>query len=331
MGSSMVDLIAKAPWASQEQMEMLSANLGPVGCMAQITFTDLAKGTLLNLAFGYAFEEIGWLLEDAGEGFNLCELCFAAGTPVHTEHGAAPIEKIKAGDKVWARNERTGAAELRTVTHIAPQHFDKLMELRVAGEKSALHPTPTHPFWARRNASEPAHWIDAGDLVAGEQIETQDGRWAAVQSVTPIKGLATVYNFTVEEDHDYFVGDLGLLVHNAGYDGKPPYSPDPVRWVNEGGTYSINEDGSWTYTDWEGNAVTYTNGYPDFSSYTRQSVEVPFSGDRGMDNRAADNAAEMEKLEGNVWHHVEDGKTMQEVPFEINQRFTHRGGFSLCN
>jgi hypothetical protein len=50
-----------------------------------------------------------------------------------------------------------------------------------------------------------------------------------------------------------------------------------------------------------------------------------------MDNRAADNAAEMEKLEGNVWHHVEDGKTMQEVPFEINQRFTHRGGFSLCN
>jgi hypothetical protein len=86
---------------------------------------------------------------------------------VHTEHDAVAIEKIKVGDRVWARNERTGATELRTVTHIAPQHFDKLMELRVAGEKSALHPTPTHPFWARRNASDPAHWIDAGDVVGG--------------------------------------------------------------------------------------------------------------------------------------------------------------------
>jgi hypothetical protein len=60
------------------------------------------------------------------------------------------------GDKVWARNERTGARELHEVTAIASQHFDKLMEGRVAGEKSALHPTPTHPFWARRHASDSA-------------------------------------------------------------------------------------------------------------------------------------------------------------------------------
>jgi hypothetical protein len=73
-----------------------------------------------------------------------------------------------------------------------------------------------HPFYARRSASETAHWIDAGDLVAGEQIETQDGRWVAVQSVMPVPGLSVVYNFTVEEDHDYFVGDEGFLVHNAG-------------------------------------------------------------------------------------------------------------------
>jgi hypothetical protein len=71
--ASMVDLIAKAPWASQEQMEMLSANLDPSKCMAQITFTELAKGTLLNLAFGYAAEEIGWLLEDGAEGLpSIC-------------------------------------------------------------------------------------------------------------------------------------------------------------------------------------------------------------------------------------------------------------------
>ena len=133
---------------------------------------------------------------------------------MHTEHGAVPIEKIKVGDKVWARNERTGVTELRRVTNIAPQHRDKLIELRIEGEKEPLRATPVHPFRVRRSASDSAHWIDAGDLIAGEQIETQNGRWAAVQSVTPVKGLATVYNFTVAEDHDYFVGDQGLLVHN---------------------------------------------------------------------------------------------------------------------
>ncbi len=81
--------------------------------------------------------------------------------------------------------------------------------------KSALKATPVHPFYARRNANDTAHWINAGDLVEGEQIETQDGRWVAVQSVTPVQGLSVVYNFTAEEDGDYFVGDEGLLVHNG--------------------------------------------------------------------------------------------------------------------
>ncbi len=126
-----------------------------------------------------------------------------------------PIEKIKVGDKVWARNERTGATELRKVTAIAPQHFDKLMELRIAGEKKALHPTPTHPFWARRKVGEAAHWIEAADLIQGMQLLSQNGRWLTIASVAALNKPAVVYNFTVEEDHDYFVGDQGLLVHNT--------------------------------------------------------------------------------------------------------------------
>lgn len=31
----------------------------------------------------------------------------------------------------------------------------------------------------------------------------------------------------------------------------------------------------------------------------------------------------------NVWHHSQDGCTMQEVIGEIHRRFTHKGGFAL--
>jgi hypothetical protein len=42
--------------------------------------------------------------------------------------------------------------------------------------------------------------------------------------MTQVPGLSVVYNFTVDEDHDYFVGDEGLLVHNAGV----------CAWVEDG-------------------------------------------------------------------------------------------------
>jgi RHS repeat-associated protein len=219
-------------------------------CGATITVSNFGRAFLANtalLGLGEGLGALGAWLDGAEQGAGLepaldCGLCFAAGTPVHTDHGSVPIERIKVGDKVWAHNEETGANELRTVTAIAPQHRDHLLELRIEGEKNALRATPVHPFYARRNPSEVAHWIDAGDLVAGEQIETQDGRWVAVQSVTPIKGLSVVYNFTVEEDHDYFVGDKGLLVHNAGPSPVyflPPYLlPGSVTADNPGGVYT---------------------------------------------------------------------------------------------
>jgi hypothetical protein len=39
-----------------------------------------------------------------------------------------------------------------------------------------------------RDGGKTADWIQAGDLVAGEEIETHDGKGAAVQSVTPVAG-----------------------------------------------------------------------------------------------------------------------------------------------
>jgi hypothetical protein len=108
-------------------------------------------------------------------------------------------------------------------TAIAPPHRGHLLGLDIAGEKNPLRATPVHPFYARRNSNEVAHWIQAGDLRAGEQVETQQGSWADIQSVNPVEGLSVVYNFTVEEDHDYFVGQEGLLVHNELPDGVDPY------------------------------------------------------------------------------------------------------------
>ncbi|WP_445375115.1 HNH endonuclease [Photorhabdus tasmaniensis] len=122
-----------------------------------------------------------------------------------------------------------------------------------------------------------------------------------------------------------------------GLTGKPMNSPDVGKWVNKkGGTVWQEIDSkTWVYKDASGNVVRYPNGYPDFSQYERQRVDVPDL--KGNHHRYGDgDFAKADKLApkgkadygSNTWHHHENGKTMQEVPRNVHGTFTHRGGAS---
>jgi len=143
-----------------------------------------------------------------------CPLCFAAGTPVHTNHGEVPIEKIAEGDEVESRNVETGTVEIERVTELIPPHKGILLEMRIEGERAPLRPSLAHPFWVKRGDSEP-DWIPADHMRIGDLVQSLQGAWRRVVSITPVEGQETVYNFTVAKDHDYFVGETGFLVHNS--------------------------------------------------------------------------------------------------------------------
>ena len=151
---------------------------------------------------------------ESGEGAT-CPKCFAAGTPIHTSRGDVPVEKIEVGDDVVARNVATGQVETRPVTALTPLHKGDLLEIRVEGERSPLRPSVGHPFWVKRGEATDGTWIEAGKIQAGDLLQTIEGKWRRVVAATPIRGQETVYNFTVANDHDYFVGETGFLVHNA--------------------------------------------------------------------------------------------------------------------
>ncbi len=116
---------------------------------------------------------------------------------------------------------------------------------------------------------------------------------------------------------------------------KPKHSPDPKTWKDKGGKVEILEDGTWRYTDWEGNVVDYVNGYPVFKipDHVRQSVDIgKQKGDYKDDYKKAEKLSDKNppKLSNKetTWHHHEDGKTMQEIDKVIHKRFTHSGGIS---
>ena len=110
---------------------------------------------------------------------------------------------------------------------------------------------------------------------------------------------------------------------------KPLNSPAIDASYGKNGTISMDENGVWTYHDWEGNSVSYPNGYPDFKSAGMVRQEAPIGPfvERNKDFAKAREMGYIKSADG-TWHHHEDGVTLQEVETILHDRFRHRGGIS---
>ncbi|MDA1368277.1 RHS repeat-associated core domain-containing protein [Glycomyces algeriensis] len=71
-------------------------------------------------------------------------------------------------------------------------------------------------------AEEPAEplagqWVNAIDLKIGQLLRTSAGTWIQITALDVSTEYTTVYNFTVAEDHTYYVtaGDTDFLTHNS--------------------------------------------------------------------------------------------------------------------
>lgn len=85
--------------------------------------------------------------------------CFVAGTTVATATGLVAIEKIRAGDLVWAWDEETGDVALKPVVETYINETTELTHIFVKGEEIVA--TPTHPFYCPVKG-----WTDAAHLRA---------------------------------------------------------------------------------------------------------------------------------------------------------------------
>ena len=138
---------------------------------------------------------------------ELVPQCFVAGTPVATETGLKPIEEIKPGDKVWAWNESTDEVTLRPVLNRFIHRRSEIFEIQVG--RDTLKVTGEHPFYVSGKG-----WIPTKDVQAGDQFVTGENCTLAVELIERHEGEVLVYNFEVGTDHNYYVGEEGVLTHN---------------------------------------------------------------------------------------------------------------------
>ena len=200
--------------------DMNSSNMGSyilnskasqsVAAFENFMFLEL-PATLLGgevLALGWRVSGIGRILcRPMGRLTNgLIKICFTGGTLVATEKGSKKIEDIKEGDLVWSYNEKTGKKELKKVVELSRNTSSSLLRISLNGTEITC--TPEHPFYV--NGS----WIEAKDLIQGILLTTLDERTTSVESIKFLDEKVKVYNFEVEDNHNYYVSDKGVLVHN---------------------------------------------------------------------------------------------------------------------
>jgi hypothetical protein len=176
--------------------------------------------------------------------------CFAAGTKVSTPNGDANIEDIKTGDSVYAYDFEGHKVVEEKVENIHQNFTYHWVEIEVDGE--TVLATKSHPFWVESEQ----RWFKAVDLKAGMELRLRSGETAAITSVKvdDLGQPETTYNFEVSHQHDYFVGQNGVLVHNGpGFVVGPTGIVFPVPAGAVGPTPVINPNGVQT-------GVAFTGG-----------------------------------------------------------------------
>ncbi|WP_164928463.1 polymorphic toxin-type HINT domain-containing protein [Gloeobacter violaceus] len=140
--------------------------------------------------------------------------CFAEGTEVQTETGTKAIEKVEPGEKVLARNEKTGEQNLRRVQSTfqfddRPVYRLELRQTDGDGERDTLTVTGEHPFFLQGQG-----WTAADKLQAGDRVQAVDGRWLRVVGLAAQEQRQRTYNLEIEGEHTFFVGHNQAWVHN---------------------------------------------------------------------------------------------------------------------
>ena len=196
-------------------------------------FASIANGAedlFREYVLGQVAEDGGFVDPETGEWRQ--RTCFVAGTlvRVHPETAHAfsedgqhykRIEEIKTGDVVLAWDEESGQLSYRRVVNTFVRQTDQIYRLSFERDEE-IQTTHSHPFYVIRNSgyggSRTSHgeWVEAKHLRVGDRVQTAAGQTVSITAIGIEARSATVYNFEVIDEHNYFVGRAGVLVHNEG-------------------------------------------------------------------------------------------------------------------
>ena len=136
--------------------------------------------------------------------------CFVAGTKVKTENGFKNIEDIKIGEKVYSFNLDNNEIELKEVLELIHSSAKDTYKLTIGGKTVEM--TSKHQVYIVDKG-----WTRAYNIKIGDMMLSASGDKIKITNIEHIKYDEPIdtYNLAVEDNSNYFVTDIQVLVHNV--------------------------------------------------------------------------------------------------------------------
>ncbi|MBO5262009.1 MAG: InlB B-repeat-containing protein [Clostridia bacterium] len=168
---------------------------------------DVGATVAYDLAMGYdanlIAQDVAMTVLMNGVISMITSACFTAGTQIATPQGSKNIEDIKLDDLVYSYSD--GKVVVGKVTQLYCRQAIVWSVALTNGQ--IIKTTAYHPFYVN------GEYIEVKDLQKGDELLLLDGTAAYVDFVKQEALRSTVYNFSVDEFHNYFAD--GVLVHNS--------------------------------------------------------------------------------------------------------------------
>jgi len=121
---------------------------------------------------------------------------------------------------VLSKSDVTGEISYKRVVNTFVKQTQAIYKVTF-NDGTVIETTWNHPFRVQKQgytsetfSIENSSWVDAKELLTGHVTLGADGQKLVIRDIKVDERAETVYNFEVEEYHTYFVGEVGIWVHN---------------------------------------------------------------------------------------------------------------------
>lgn len=144
--------------------------------------------------------------------------CFVSGTKVLMHDGTTKkIEDIKIGEKVLTYNESTKKYETGNVTNLITNPNTTNIARVTLIDGTSIEMNEYHPICTEEGWKSLINYNNLPSLTKDDKVLSNNGKFIQIKTINCWKEEKpiTTYNLTVETNHNYFVGETPILVHNA--------------------------------------------------------------------------------------------------------------------
>lgn len=146
---------------------------------------------------------------------------FVAGTLVKTPGGYTPIEQLNVNDRVVSYDFYNAALIQGEVAKVYRKKVRRIVQLTV--NNFLLETTFDHKFYCPVEK----RWIQAIDLEKGHFLLTNDAQSIQLDGTNEIEKEIDVYCLLIQNQHNFFVSEQDVLVHNFAV----PILAPIIAWI----------------------------------------------------------------------------------------------------